>query len=164
MGIREGLNKHKNLSATVLGVFILGAIGYIIWSVSSAGAPTIPGKSYYTVDDGKTWFEDSLYKPVPFDREGKKALQAHVFTCGEKMLVPFVMRLSDNYLKEAQALTARRDENFGLKMENLMRDGLEVRRVGTDKWLPVNQPAAQKMMEEALKCPDGSMAQSVAPT
>jgi hypothetical protein len=44
-------------------------------------APRYGKIAYYSVDDGKSYFEDSNTKIPPFDYGGKQAYRVHVFSC-----------------------------------------------------------------------------------
>src|SRR5947207_12339964 len=62
-------------------------------------------KSYYSTDDGKTYFEDSADHLVPFDKDGKEAVRAHVFQCGGG--APFV-----GYLEKLDSKVKARLDDF----------------------------------------------------
>lgn len=56
---------------------------------------------YFTVDDGATWFADSLDQIPPFTKDGKEAVRAYIFRCGKGK--PFVAYL-ERYRPEAKKL------------------------------------------------------------
>jgi hypothetical protein len=66
----------------------------------------MPGRAFYTTDEGQTWFADVLYRATPFDHEGKPAYGAIVVECDGKPYVALLTRLSDAFLYEARALEA----------------------------------------------------------
>jgi hypothetical protein len=53
-------------------------------------------KSWYTIDDGKSWFADSANKVVPFEHQGKQAYRCFVWSCdgGKTQFVSHLERLS----------------------------------------------------------------------
>lgn len=164
MSIRDALNKNRNLTSAIMIVLIVLTLGYTFWYLNSSGAPSITAKSWYTVDEGKTWFADGIYKSTPFEKDGKQAYGAAVFKCGDgEPFVPFVTRLGDRFLAEARKLEASGDEAFGPKFEALQTQGLEVRKIGTDKWVLVNSPAGERIVSEGLRCPDNSNVSPVMP-
>src|SRR5215210_5554852 len=81
VGIRETINKNPTQTAAITAGIIVLALILIIWQACSGGGSGTIGKSYYTIDDGKTYFVDASNKIPPFMHEGKEAVRAHVFTC-----------------------------------------------------------------------------------
>ena len=80
MSLRETINKNpKQTTALTAGIIGLAFI-VILWQACGGGGGG-PGKSYYTIDDGKTFFEDDSTKIPPFKKDGKDAVRAHVFQC-----------------------------------------------------------------------------------
>jgi len=72
-----------NKNPTVGTVAALLIIGFGLWVVlrQTAAPATEPRLSvFYSADDGKTFFKDSIGKPLPFEHEGKPAVRAYVFT------------------------------------------------------------------------------------
>ncbi|MGN6726517.1 MAG: hypothetical protein ACTHLZ_11405 [Tepidisphaeraceae bacterium] len=156
MNIRETLNKHSKAATIVMALFVVGMAAVIYWQANGPSGPTITAKAWYTDDDGKTWFADNIYKPTPFDHNGKPAVWAAVFKCQDKTFVPFVTRLSPTFLKEAQALEAKNDPDYGVKFEALQRQGTEIRKVGDTKWVSADSSTGQALVAQGMKCPDGS--------
>ena len=81
MGLRETINKNPTQAAAITAGIIVLALVFIIWQACGGTGGRGPGRSYYSIDDGKTWFEDEANKIPPFKHEGKDAVRAHVFTC-----------------------------------------------------------------------------------
>jgi hypothetical protein len=85
VGIRQTINENPAITAAATGAIILAAIIFIIVEAlphhPKAGPP---GKLFYTDDDGKTWFPDDAMKVPPYtDTNGKDAVLAYVYKCGE---------------------------------------------------------------------------------
>lgn len=56
---------------------------------------------YFTVDDGATWFADNIEQIPPFMKDGKEAVRAYIFKCGDAK--PFVAYL-ERYTPEAKKM------------------------------------------------------------
>ena len=94
MGLRETLNAKPAITTGATVGLIVIAIVVIVWQIlpSRGGGAEGVRKAYYSDDDGKTWFEDDLYKVTPFkSKNGKDAVRAHVFKIGDNK--PFVQFL-----------------------------------------------------------------------
>ena len=165
MGIRETLNKNQTLTTGATIAIIVIAIGIIVWQMLPERAPRIVTKSYYTVDDGKTWFEDAADKIAPFDKDGKEAVRAHLFKCGENG-EKFV-----GYLEKLDAKVKQKLEQFQGSPSNRGRvmpgqaevedNGLLVKRPLDKNWIPQSHPNAARI--RTIMCKDGSYAIRVVP-
>lgn len=81
MSLRETINKNpKQATAATAGIIALALI-FIIWQACGGSGSGGPGRAFYSVDDGKTYFPDVSNKIPPFLHEGKQAVRAHVFSC-----------------------------------------------------------------------------------
>lgn len=154
MGIRETLNKNQPLVIGIISVVIVGAIVSIIWQARSANSSH--ANVYYTVDDGQTLFADSNMKIAPFDKDGKKAVRAHVFLCGGKRVVGYLSRYSEDALKTLEDVKIARAEkrppkNIGALM-SLSSTGIEVKKPGDVKWVSGSDTARVAAIR-AFKCP-----------
>jgi hypothetical protein len=156
VGIRETLNKNPAITTGATAAIILIAIGVIIYQITGGGTPGIATEAYYTIDDGKTWFEDDINKIPPFDKDGKKAYKVYVYKCpGSDPFVSHLERYTDAGKKAMEAALKSNDPNNPVIMEDVQMTGIEVKDPGTGEkgWVRQASPAAQKIME--LKCPDG---------
>jgi hypothetical protein len=165
VGIRETLEKKKSLSLVAAIVVLVGSIIAIIVQARSFGPPG-PGDSYFSDDDGKTFFADDSKKLPPFDHGGKQAVQAHVFECGGKRVVGYLSRYTADALatieesKQARA-AGRLPANVG-KLARVAQTGTEIKRPGETTWVTAgNNNAANKV--RIFKCPDGSVPPEVFP-
>ncbi len=88
--------------------------------------PQIPTQAYYSVDDGQTFFADDINLVPPFEKDGKMAVRAHVFTCdGGK--TPFVAYL-ERYTPEAKGkIEAMKEGADPAGMEEVWMTGIEVK-------------------------------------
>jgi len=164
VGIRETLNKNQTLTTGATIAIIVVAIGIIVWQMMPESAPKILTKSYYSTDDGRTWFEDSSDKVVPFDKDGKEAVRAHLFKCPDSG--PFV-----GYLEKLDPRIKQRLDEFYSNPSNKGRimpgqadqeeGGRLVKRPGDKNWMPDTSPNASRIT--TIKCKDGSYAVRVTP-
>jgi phosphatidylserine/phosphatidylglycerophosphate/cardiolipin synthase-like enzyme len=137
---------------------LLGAAGILAYSEwpehRFAGKTT-----FYSDDDGQTWFIDSVYKTTPFDHDGKQAVRAVIYSYdhGSKRFCAYLMRhnASDKKrLDDALAEAAREGKPassitlFGnLKILNNM----EVKQDGSGhSWVPVNSTAGADVVNAGL--------------
>ena len=165
MGIRETLNKNQTLTTgATIGIIVI-AIIIIVWQMMPERAPHLLTKSYYTDDDGKTWFEDSADKLVPFDHGGKEAVRAVLFKCGEngEKFVGYLEKLDPRAKGRLDQFNSN-PANKGRVMPGQaeMEEGARlVKPPGGKIWLPDTNPNAARIT--TIKCKDGSYAIRVVP-
>lgn len=157
MGIRETLNNNPAITTGATLLIIVFAIAFIIYSSTGGGTPKPPTKAYFTVDDGKTWFPDDITLIPPFDKDGKQAVRAHIFSCkgGDE---PFVAYL-ERHTPEAKATL----EKYRANPDQAPPDGMliadtgtEVKKPGVGNW--VSMANYQKYAEITnINCPDGKL-------
>ena len=87
MTLREKINRNPQQASIIAASLIGVALLFIIW-YNCSGTASGTGRSYYSIDDGQSFFEDDSKKIPPFKHEGKDAVRAHVFKCGDG--TPFV--------------------------------------------------------------------------
>ena len=99
MGIRESINRHPGIALASLAS-VLAALSVIIFLNFRGGDDVVVAKdggpkSFYTVDDGKSWFADRAKRVTPFEHEGKTAYRCYVWTCvdGKTTFVSHLERL-----------------------------------------------------------------------
>ena len=164
MGIRETLNKNQTLTTGATIAIIVVAIGIIIWQMMPERAPKIMTKSYYTTDDGRSWFEDASDRIVPFDKDGKEAVRAHLFKCsGGDPFVGYLEKLDPRIKQKVDEFYAN-PSNKGRVMPGQAdqeEGGRLVKRPGDKNWMPDTSPNASRII--TIKCKDGSYAVRVTP-
>jgi hypothetical protein len=147
MGAREWLNQHPKV--TVIGGCVVAAlaVGLIVVQVMAGKHkyPTGVPDSYFTVDEGKTYFTASSSNIPPFDYKGQTAVSAYVFQCGSQTFVGYLERFTPKFHDYAVA--------HGITPEAL-RFGREVKRPGDSKWLACNDMQKEAALED-VKCPNG---------
>jgi ligand-binding sensor domain-containing protein len=94
MKLRE-LLRHK-LTALVVIPLAVVAIAVAAWQSSGPSSSSQRvGRAFYSDDDGATWFTDSADKIMPFDHNGKPAVEAVVYAGADgKPFVVCLMRYS----------------------------------------------------------------------
>ena len=161
MGIRETLNKNPGITTGVTAAIVVLAIGWIVWQIFGGG-PSSGGmgsaKQYFTDDDGATYFADLATKVPPFDHNGKQAVRAQVFQCGDGK--PFVGVLQ-RYTKDAKAKLekAQSGKGGGDLLEDVDITGLEVKKPKTGDAGWVLQGTAKGGAVAKVTCPDGKVEQ-----
>ena len=149
MGIREWANGHPKVMAGAVGTLVVfvGGAAVVQMVKSRRGYPSGPPDSYFTTDDGKTWFAAPSDNYPPFDHNGSPAVRAYVFECGGKKFVGFLERFAPDVrtkLDAAHPPTAA-----------AVRTGREIKRPGDAKWTRTGDMATENKIEN-VSCPDGS--------
>lgn len=162
MGIREKLNENPAIATgATIGIIVI-AIGFIVWQL----LPTkldIPTEAYYTTDDSSkeaalaALFSDDIDKIVPFEKDGKQAYRAQVFSCdkGKTKFIGWLERYNPQAkAKIEQQMASKEPDNMAL--DDARMTGLEVKRPGDKAWIKyADQGRYQKVME--VTCPDGKL-------
>src|ERR1700722_5170551 len=94
-GLREIINEKRSISIGAGILFLACAAVYFYYTDTKRPQPIPKGdQTLYTVDDGRTWFLDSIYKVPPYDHEGKIAVRALVYSYhdGRQHFCPVVER------------------------------------------------------------------------
>jgi hypothetical protein len=159
VGLRETLNENPGITTAATAIIILGAVVFVVLSVmrgDGADAGTGGEKAYFSDDDGKSFFVDERTKVPPFDRNGKPAVRAQLFTCdgGKTKFVGWLER----YTPEAKKRLENQIQQNGGKMPMVLEDegGVEMKKPGTGEkgWVKRGDPAVEQITD--VRCPDGS--------
>ena len=148
MGVREWANEHPKVVGGVVGACVLlGVTAAVIQAVGNRhGFQTKPPASYFTADNGQTWFADSSANNPPFDHKGQPAVRAYVFQCGGKQFVGYMERFGAK---------AKATLDTGVQLSPWMaRFGRELKRPDDADWTPVKDEATESRICN-IKCPDG---------
>ena len=161
MEIRKYLNENPLVAYGLAGGFVLLAIVFGIWYVMSGSAPppltSKPDftKGFYSDDDGKTFFVDSVKKATPFRHNGKDAVRVYLFRCGSTTFVGLLGR-------NTPAGTARPDaDDLGADYKLIViaiakPPVYEIKKPGSAKWTPIsNGPNDPWHQELVVQCPGG---------
>ena len=156
MGLRKTLNENPIIP--VIGVLLAMAVcGYILWSIvmaPQAGSLGADWTSYYTIDDGKTFFADSHKPSEHFQKDGKDAHMAIVFTCDDDKtrFVGYMMKREDL------------PDNRAGAPEGAVRTTNYIKRPGDKEWVPDTSYGRWMQVENSVKCPGGGTLVRVHPT
>ena len=77
--LREKINKNPGVTISVIVVAAAAALWLALGGKGDKG----PSTAYFTTDDGKTWFTDSLDRIPPFQKDGKEAVMCTLYHCKE---------------------------------------------------------------------------------
>lgn len=165
MHVRKVLNNNSAVAAAlaVIGIVAAAWFGYTRFA-SATGGRSAPTSSFYTIDDGKTTFEDAVNRMTPYDYNGKQAVKAHVFDCSGKQTVVFLERFTDAYRKAVaraaeEGKSGAQPSNLGELMALAGGAGVEVKKPGEGIWVRSNTPDGQRIAQ--AKCADGSTPEHV---
>jgi hypothetical protein len=137
MNVRESLNSHPGIGAAIAVVVVLAG-GWMIYHQTRPEGEPPAMVTFYTDDDGATWFADSPTRVPPYDHNGKQAVRCFVFQAADK---PFV-----GYLREDTPELARRvNANLGSTNDELAA-GMLVKRPGDKQWIPMSDPRSQAIV------------------
>jgi len=151
--MREFFQKNRYAGFAVAGTFLAMA-ALIVW-MTTEWSPRVITKCYFTNDDGQTWFIDDVDRVTPFDKDGKPAVRAYLFSCPSgKSYCGLVSRHSDSG-REAVAIY-RIQHPDGRLPESLLRSGSrEFKQPGQTKW--VNDQSGDMFKVSMQKaCSDGT--------
>jgi hypothetical protein len=105
LGIRETINRNSAVSTTVVACAIILCVVMIGLELRGAnGKP--PTKNYYSADDGKTWFVDSVTELPPFDHDGLQAVRCYVFKSKSGKFAGLLEKYSDDTLRQLAHMPA----------------------------------------------------------
>lgn len=165
--MRESLKQKKSLGV-LMGIALLlcgaGAIAY--QSVGGSGGSLSidrTAQGSFTIDDGATYFATDATKVPPFDYNGKPAVRARVYRCGDgKPFVAYLERYTAEGLKAQQILAAASIAKPGSapgagqpdpRTIQLAATAREVKRPGDKNWVTAMGAAGGKIA--SVKCPNG---------
>ena len=164
MGLRETINKNPTQTAAATAGIIILALVFIIWQACGGSGSRGPGRAFYSIDDGQTFFEDVANKIPPFKHEGKDAVRAHLFTCdgGKTKFVGYLemYTLQDKKMMEdAMAGKAPPAAYAGYSGQAM------VKRPGPGfQWIPL-MPGTTEFYAKTVQvtCPEGGTPERVYP-
>lgn len=155
ISVREAIQRPA--TGIVVALILLGAALAIsapyLWPSHNRGNFK---KAFFSDDDGKTYFVDSVYKLAPFDHDGKTANRAVVYSDGSGTFVAYLMRLTPVAKQHLQdVLDANRDEPYkmldAMASPDISLRGTEVKVPGPgNRWVPRSDLASLE-----IKAPSG---------
>ena len=165
MGIRQTMNENPGVSIGVTAGVILLVIIVIVWELAGgkkAGPAGALNQTFFSTDDGKTYFADDSSKLPPFMKDGKPAYKAVVFRCGNGQ--PFVAHL-ERFTEEGKKRAEEARQKTGRTYGGMgMMSMLEVKKPGQPNWVRLSNETS-KQWSEIMKvtCPDGGSPEPVLP-
>lgn len=149
MGVRQKLNDLPKVGIVVTAVLVVGVYAVVAWEIRG---PKFGGhgqlRSYYSDDDGKSYFVDDAALMPPFDHGGATAVRCYVFQCGGKIFVGFLEKFSDEVMAGLNKPMVRGDKPLDF------RGGTLVKRPGDHDWVKKYSRKGEAIQQ--VKCPDGS--------
>jgi hypothetical protein len=152
MGARQWIEKNKQVSGIVSFVLVVAAIAFAYYQFRPERPPT---KSWFTTDDGQTWFRDSNRKVPPFQHDGKEAVFAMVYECHGKQYVGYMSRYKPEAKRKLDEYYAAEDAG---KTTDPSTPGsaewhVEFKRPGEKEW---KSGMENRTLIRDVKCPHGS--------
>jgi hypothetical protein len=106
ISVRQLLERRQQIVLAVACVVIVGAIVSIYAQVRATAHPNV-NMTYYSDDDGKTWFEGPTFEITPFDHEGREAVGAMVYVANGRKYVGYLTRFSKRGAEIFQRLQSK---------------------------------------------------------
>jgi hypothetical protein len=163
MGIREQISAQKIVPAAIAVVLMAVAV-FILLQQFRQPAKANLSQSFYSDDDGQTWFADSAFQVPPFGHNGKTAVSALIYTYdnGSKKFCAYLAKYNDSTkqrLEAAYADAKAQGQPLGsvslLHDRNFINGGLMVKLPGANNpWIPMDDPHSIDVC--MVHSPDGS--------
>ena len=162
MGIRQKINENPAATTAITGGIILLAVLFIMWQAcGGSGGGTVNTKSFFSADDGKTWFIDESTNIPPYKtKDGRDAVRAQIFTCddGKTKFCGYLEAYApqDKMMLEQMA----KNQGKGAPASYMGYTGQPmVKKPGAPPtmWIPLApQTTAAYQQVVQVRCPDGS--------
>ena len=161
--LRERINKNPAVAAAVSAGIILIALLFIFWQCSGGSeASLLNDKAFFTTDDGKSFFVDAATNVPPYQKDGKPAVRAQVFTCddGDTKFVGYLEMYApqDKAMLEAMAKGAQNKGPSPMPYVGFAGQPM-VKKPGAPQnaWVMLGpQTSAAYQQVVTVKCPDGT--------
>lgn len=153
MGARQYLEEHRKVGVGVAVIALAVAVAVLFYSQRENPELATAEQAYFTVDDGATYFPDSVKRIPPFDHDGKAAVRVIVYRC-KRHGKEFVSHL-ERYSPEAKALAdavPAQGKDIKSQGEQLAK-GRQFKQPGQKDWISQADPRATGMM--IPRCPQG---------
>jgi len=164
VAIREAINKRPSIAA---GTAVALAIGICIYSYVESSTRVsrinIPTQSYFTDDDGATYYADDIKIIPPYLHNGKTAVSAYVFKCKDG--APFVGYL-EAFTPDSKKILESALTNPGMGGPSILMarsEGclLKAPLTGDRTWLRPGEPGYDKIAQ--VHCPNGGSDEDLKP-
>lgn len=153
MGIRQKLNDVPKVGIAAIVLLVVGVYAVVAWEVRHPKFGSHSSiSSYYSIDDGKTYFIDDGARMPPFDHDGSPAVRCYVYQCKSGMFVGYLEKYTDELLKNLNTPFDPKNRGPGGPVD--FRDGTLVKKSGDKDW--VKKYSARGQAIQKVQCPDGS--------
>jgi hypothetical protein len=169
VGIREAIERNRGATIGVVVLMLVAAAFFVFYNDSSDAESPLT-RSFYTIDEGKTWFVDTAERIPPFDHEGQTAYRVRLFTTdgGRTQFAGYVERFTPEARRRIEA--AQRGGEGEPKgrpilsiIDELLISGTEVKKPGPNHpWVRRDDPRAGREVLD-VKGPNGEPAVQVMP-
>jgi hypothetical protein len=149
------LNRHRSLSMALALLAVIGAASYLTWFFWPEPDHSPPAFAWYTVDDGKSWFQDDFERIPPFQHEGKPAVRLHLYSCdgGKTTFVGYLQKLPE------EAFQKYRDKGIDpAKVDDdelAAESGWLAKRPGQPEWVNSKTGGKTYFAIVDVHCPEG---------
>lgn len=168
MSLREIIDKHPKQSVGIIAAIAVFSLTVSLFLTFKSDRPISISQSFFTDDDGKTWFVDSADRLPPFDHNGKTAVRALLFTCSDHKgeFVGYLERYSEKIRKRletsANAVAAGKPATLSIASPEVSVFGTEVKLPGKSVWVGFSNFNVQQKIKN-VPCPGGGVLDSVVP-
>jgi hypothetical protein len=101
VAVRKQLQGNK-IGLILAGIMFILAIAIATTYFLTHGTRINSYVTFYSDDDGKTYYRDSIYNLPPYEHDGKVANRAVVFTDGSQTFVGYLERYTPDTRKKLQ--------------------------------------------------------------
>lgn len=136
MAVREAFQQNKVAGLTVAVALFVAAAAIAAYTLWPQGARGSASGAFYSDDDGKSYFSDSIYHFPPYEKDGKTVYGAIVYKGSSGNFVGAIFRFKPevkSQLEDAYAKTqagAQPLYEFRQQLGAAMRLGIEYKAPG----------------------------------
>lgn len=158
MGLRELLNQNEKTATIGASLLVVGGLitAYLSAGQNGGPRPVSEGMAFFSTDDGKTWFADSISMPSPYKKDGKVAYRVFVWRVNDGE--PFVSHLFRTSAVPAENVDTSRAPQMDRKARPSLSaaGGMEVKKPGTPDtaWVRAESPEGEAIAKP--RGPDGT--------
>jgi hypothetical protein len=149
----------------VAAIIAIVAAIYMGYAQFGAGGSSIPHSTYFTSNDGQTFFVDSIDKVPPFEEAGKECVRAHVYESHGKRFVGYMAKMTadgkaavEKYQADLSHTSSREQPASWAGVQASNFNGWLYKEPGEKQWKP-----GGIIHQVIVKGPDGQPADEVSP-
>jgi hypothetical protein len=152
MGIRDYANQHRGAAIGVAsGMIVVAVVVAVLSTRDGASAENgMTAKSFFSNDDGKTWFADNATMIPPFTKDGKEAHRAYVYRAPDGTeFVAYLEKYTPAGKRAVEAALARPpEEQFDTDpyLADGAGDAVLVKKPGANAWINSADPRAAPVL------------------